>query len=97
MKVLAFGEFCPENFEKVVEKFRQVMADRQRGSVKYPKLVFPPHAVGGEFKTVMIYEDPTEEQLNALVIHYMPEMTLKFVNLADAGKFIEQYNKERKK
>ena len=97
MKVLAFGELCPEDFEKVRDKFRSGMAEREKGSKKFPKMIFPPHMVSGEFKNVMIYEDPTEEQLNALVIHYMPEMTFKFMTLEDAGKFIEQYAEEKKK
>jgi hypothetical protein len=97
VKVLAFGEYCPEDFEKVAERFRQAMAERQRGSVKFPKMIFPPHGISGESKTVMVYDDPTEEQLNALVIHYLPVMTFKFMPLLEATKFIEQYNKERKK
>jgi hypothetical protein len=97
MKVMSFLEYCPEDFEKILAKFRSAMADREKGSKKFPKYAFTTHGVGGEAKTVQVYEDPTEEQLNALVIHYMPEGKFKFVPLLDAGKFIEQYNKEKKK
>ena len=97
MKVLAFFEYCPEDFEKCVEKFRVAMADRATGSTKFPKQVFPTHGVGGEYKTIVIYEDPTDEQLNNVAIHYMPEMKMRFIPLIDAQKFIEQYFKEKKK
>jgi len=97
MKVMSFLEYCPEDFEKIVEKFRSAMADREKGSKKFPKVAFASHSFGGEFKSVQVYEDPSEEQLNALVIHYMPEGKLKFVPLLDAGKFVEQYFKEKKK
>ena len=97
MKVINFSEYCLEDFEKVAEKFRIAMADREKGSKKFPKVVFPAHGVGGEPKVITIYEDATEEQLNNLVIHYMPEMTCRFVQLQDGTQFIQQYFKEKKK
>jgi len=96
VNVIAFFEYCPENFEKVTEKFKVAMADREKGSEKFPKIIFPTSALGGEFKGFSIYENPTEEQLNNIVIHYMPEVKFKFVQLTDAAKFIEQYFKAKK-
>jgi hypothetical protein len=43
------------------------------------------------------YTRATEEQLNNLVIHYMPEMTCKIVQLSDGAGFISQYFKQKKK
>jgi len=97
VKVINFSEYSLEDFEKVAEKFRVAMADRAAGSTKFPKVIFPAHGLGGEPKVITIYEDATEEQLNNLVIHYMPEMTCKFVQLQDGTKFIEQYFKQKKK
>jgi hypothetical protein len=97
MNVIAFFEYEPEDFEKAAKKFGEAMADRQKGSKKFPKQIFPTTALGGEYKGFVIYEDPTEEQLNNIVIHYMPEIKWKFVQLADAAKFIDQYFKAKKK
>ena len=96
MKVLAFVEFRPEDSKKVAEKFRLIQAERQKGSEKFPKLVFPPHVFSGEFKIVVIFEDPTEEQLNNLMIHYLPDLTFNFVPLTDYANFVEQYFKAKK-
>ena len=96
MKVLAFVEFRPEDLQKVAEKFRLIQAERKKGSEKFPKLVFPPHVFSGEFKIVVIFEDPTEEQLNNLMIHYLPVLTFNFVPLTDYANFVEQYIKVKK-
>ena len=96
MKVLAFVEFRPEDSQKVAEKFRLIQEERQKGSEKFPKLVFPPHVFSGEFKIVVIFEDPTEEQLNNLMIHYLPVLTFNFVPLTDYANFVEQYIKVKK-
>ena len=95
MKYIAFWETSPEDFDKVIPKFREIMAARETEPEKFPKIIFPPHNMGGELKGCAIYEDPTEEQINNLVIHYMPEITFKFVPLSEPAKFIEQYLKSK--
>ena len=37
MKYIAFWEFDPEDFDKVIEKFTQIRAEREKGTEKYPK------------------------------------------------------------
>lgn len=96
MKVLTYTYFCPENFEKVADKFKLAMLERQKGSEKFPKMVLPPHVISGEFKIVVIYENPTEEQLNNIMLHYLPVMTFDFVPLTEYTKLMEKYFKEKK-
>jgi hypothetical protein len=96
LKVLAFVEFRPEDTEKVAEKFKLVLAERKKGSEKFPKLVFPAHIYSGEFKIIAIFEDPTEEQLNNLMVHYLPVLKFNFVPLTDYTNFVEQYLEARK-
>ena len=96
MKFIAFCEYDPKDFDKVIEKFRQAMAEREKGTGKFPKQLFPAHSFGGLPKVIVILENPTEEQLNNLVAHYMPEMKIELVPLLDAETFIPTYMKMKK-
>jgi len=96
VKYIAFVEYDPEDFDKVIEKFRQAMAEREKGTGKFPKQIFPAHHLGGQHKAFTIYEDPTEEQLNNVIAHYTPEAEFKLVPLIDSAKFISTYLKMKK-
>jgi hypothetical protein len=99
VKCIGFYELKPEDFAKVIPKFREAVAARDTAPGKFPKIVFDTHAMSGpgsQWRGLTIYEDPTEEQLNNLVIHYHPEVTFQFVPLQAAGGFIPQFLKMKK-
>jgi len=96
LNYIAFWEYCPEDFDKVIEKYKQVMAEREKGTEKFPKRLFPAHGMGGEPKGFTLYENPTPEQLTNVVLHYMPEMKFKFVPIFESDKVIELYQKMKK-
>lgn len=96
LKYILFWEFCPEDFDKVIEKFKQAMAEREKGTEKFPKILFPPHSLGGEWNGVAVLENVTPEQLTNLMIHYEPETTFKFVPLLELTALIETYQKMKK-
>ena len=95
MKYIVFWEFCPEDIDKVIEKSKQAMAEREKGSEKFPKIIFPAHSLCDEFKGFTI-EEATPEQIANLVFQYMPEMRVKFVPILESAKIIEQYLKMKK-
>jgi len=92
MNYIAFWEYCPEDFDKVIEKYKQ----RMKMPEKFPKILFPPHGMGGEHKGFTLYENVTPEQLINIVLHYRPEMKLKFVPILETAKVIELYQKMKK-
>ena len=94
MNYIAFWEYCPEDFDKVIEKYKQV--EREKGTEKFPKRLFPPHGMGGEHKGFSLFENVTPEQLMNMVLHYAPEMKLKFVPILETAKVIELYQKMKK-
>jgi hypothetical protein len=99
VKFVGFYELKPEDFAKVIPKFREAVAARTTAPNKFPKIVFDTHAMstsGNQWKGLTIYEDPTEEQLNNLIIHYHPEITFQFVQLSSAEGFIPQFLKMKK-
>ena len=96
MKYIAFWEFNPEDYDKAIEKEKQAMEERERGTDKFPKILFPSHGMGGEFKGFIIYEDATPEQLINVGLHYMPETKFKFVPIFDGKKVLELYQKVKK-
>ena len=96
MKFIAFWEFKPEDMDKVIEKYKQAMAEREKGSEKFPKILFPPHSMGGEWKGFTIYEDATPEQLTNVALFFAPEEKAKFVPIFDSAKAIELFMKMKK-
>ena len=88
MKFIVYWEFCPGDIDKVIEKGNQATAEREKGSEKFPKILFPAHGLGGEFKGFTI-EDGTPEQITNLVFHYMPEMKVKVVPIFESKKTTE--------
>ena len=99
MKYIGFYEVDPNDFVKIIPKFKVAIAARKTEPNKFPKIIFDTHSMsveGRRWKGLTIYEDPTEEQLNNLIIHYHPEITFQFVLLSPAESFIPQFLKMKK-
>lgn len=95
VKYIAFFELDPEDFEKVIEKYRQGLAEIEKGTEKYPKPLSEPYGMGGEFKGFQLYETDNPEQLVNLALYYAPEMKHKFVPIFEVAKVIELYQKTK--
>jgi hypothetical protein len=91
MNVVAFFEMNPDDFDKAIEKFQEVSAARENETGKYPKAIFGPVSMGGQWKGFVVYENPTDEQLNAVVLQYRGIMSLKFIPIFDSVEVIKQY------
>ena len=95
MKYICFWEFEPKDFDKMIEKYNQAIEEREKVPEKFPKILFGPYSIGGEWKGFTVYE-ATPEQMTNLVLHYMPEEKLKFMPIFDGKKVIERYLKMKK-
>lgn len=96
MDFIGYFVLDPKDFPEVMKKFKKVMDSRDTEPNKFPKIAYGPVSMGGEWKGFTVYENPTPEQINALIIEYAPEMTFKFEMLYPTPKFIEQYLKMKK-
>jgi len=96
MNYIAFLEFKPEDLDKIIEKFKYAMAEREKGTEKFPKFLFPTRGMGDGWKGFAIYENVTPDQMTNLMLHFMPEMTIKFVPIFEPAKLIERYMKMKK-
>ena len=96
MDFIGYFEYKPEDFDKIIKLFRKAMEAREKDKEKFPKMVYGPVGMAGGWKGFTVYKDPTQKQMNSLVIHYMPYMTFKFISLTPASEMIEQYLKEKK-
>lgn len=96
MNYIAFWEFKPEDLDKVIKKYKYAMAEREKGTGKFPKFLFPSHSIDGEYKGFAIYEDATPEQLMNVVLHFSPEEKVKFMPIFESTKLIEGYRKMKK-
>jgi hypothetical protein len=95
MKCICFWEFEPEDLDKIIEKYKQAMEDREKVPNKFPKILFGPYSLGGEWKGFTVY-DATPEQMTNLALHYMPEEKVKFVPIFDSKKAVELYLEMKK-
>jgi hypothetical protein len=96
LKFIGFWEYALEDTDKVLEKFMKMTAEREKGSEKYPKLIFGPYHIGGESKGFTIFETDNIDQLTNTTIHYIPEMKWKFVPIHESSKTAELYLKSKK-
>ena len=95
MKYIAFWEYPPENFDKVIEKYRQLTTAREKTPERYTKQLFPPHGMGGEHAGFTIVEATSEQILNTVLL-YSPEVTLRYVPIFESTKYIELYQNAKK-
>jgi len=95
LKFIAFWEFCPEEIDKVIEKNRQVVAEREKHPDKYPKVIFGPFGMG-ENKGFTCLETEEQEKLSLWQLAYWPHMMIKFVPIYESTKIIEQWQRMKK-
>jgi hypothetical protein len=96
LKFIGFWEYCLEDVDRVVEKFKKMTAEREKETEKYPKLVFGPYHIGGESKGFTVFETDSIDQLTNTTVHYLPEMKWKFMPIHESGKVAELYLKSKK-
>jgi len=96
VKFIGFWEYCPEDTEKVIQKFRQMTIEREKGTEKFAKLIFGPFGMGGETKGFSVYETDDMDKLTNISAFYMHEMKFKFIPIQESSKAAELYLKVKK-
>ena len=94
MKYITFFEYCPEDFDKVVETYQAFGKDREKHPEKYPEVIFPSHGMAGRSKGFQIVE-ATSEQMRTAVLFWRGILRLKFVPILDSAKVVESYLKSK--
>ena len=95
MKYIAFWEYKPEDFDKVIEKYRQITKEREKTPEKYTKQLFPPHGMGGEHRGFTVVEATSEQILNTVLLN-SPEVKIRYVPIFESTKYIELYQNSKK-
>jgi hypothetical protein len=93
VKFIAFFEFRSEDLDKAIEINNTFVEKKKKEPEKYPKLIFGPYLLGGEFKGFAIDEISEPEQITNEILHYMPTVKFRFVPLLDAYEVGELYQK----
>ena len=96
MKFIGFWEYKPEDFDKVIEKFKQATAEREKGTERFAKWIFMPHHFAGQCKGFSVFETDNEEKLTNMAHFYSPVMTWKFIPLQETSKCVELWAKMKK-
>ena len=93
MKFIAFFEFRPEDFDKAIELNNTFVEKKKKEPEKYPKLIFGPYILGGEFKGFAVDEVSDPQKITNEILHYMPTVKFRFVPLLDGYEAVELYQK----
>ncbi len=94
MKYILFWEFCPEDFDKVIETHQAFVKDREKHPDKYAEVLFKSHLIPGENKGFEVVE-ATSEQIRNEMLFWMEVLTVKFVPILEPEKVIESYLKSK--
>ena len=97
MKYLGFFERNFADVEKILELYKQVLDEREKGSDMFPKtLLFESHTLAGELykrsrdlQGFFIFETDKEEHLINYMLHYAPYMDFRFIPLTEDRKTAE--------
>ena len=94
MKYILFWEFCPKDFDKVVERYLALGKEVEKHPDKFPKVIFNSQTMAGETKGFQVVES-TSEQMTEAMIFWKGELTLKFVPIVETAKIVEKYLKSK--
>jgi len=96
MRYLAVWECDPEDFGKVIEKWRKRMAIKEKEPEKFVKVLLA-NVVIGECKGYDIYETDNPDILTDMYLGFDPEIKkIKFIPIMDVLKFVELYEESKK-
>lgn len=87
MKYIGFWEYAPGSITKVIEKFKQMTAEREKENEDFAKLIFGPFRFFGESKGFSIFETDDPEKLTNIANFYMPEMKWNFVPIHETAEY----------
>jgi len=96
MKFIAFWEYNAEDTAKCIDKLKQAMAERDKGTERFAKMIFGPYHFNGETKGFSVYETDDPDKLMNIAIFYGPEMKWKFIPIIETGKSAELWLKMKK-
>ena len=89
MKFIGFFEFDLEDFDKVIEKYNQRLAQPD----KFPKIIFGPYGLNEGGKGFTGLETDDDEQLARLMFHFVPEIEWTFLPISEASMTIPLWKK----
>ncbi|MEM2643036.1 MAG: hypothetical protein QXO34_02705 [Candidatus Bathyarchaeia archaeon] len=96
MKYIGFWKVVGGDVMGVIEKFRKMTAEREKGNEEFAKLIFGPFQFTGESKGFTLFETDDLETLKNIANFYSPEIKWKFFSINDPTKAADLYTALRK-
>jgi peptide subunit release factor RF-3 len=96
MKYIGFWKIVSGDVMDVIDKFKQMATEREKGNEKFAKLIFGPFQFSGEAKGFTMFETDDPETLTNIANFYTPEIKWKFFSINDPTKAAEFYKTLRK-
>jgi len=96
MKYIGFWKVVGGDAMDVIEKFRKMTAEREKGNENFAKLIFGPFQFTGESKGFTMFETDNPETLENIANFYTPEVKWKFFSINDPTKATDFYMAVRK-
>ena len=97
MQYLALWEMKAKDMDVVVKKYQELIAEREKGSEKFPQNpVSDNYVFTGTYKGFIIYgEETTEEQLLNVSLHFGEIMSWKYKLISSSTKTMGMYLKSK--
>ncbi len=96
MKFIGFWEFKIEDFDKLLERRKQIVEEREKDPERFAKVIFGGYTFAGETKGFTVFETDDMEKLLSDAFIMGPYMTYEFIPITETSKVIELYQKTRK-
>ena len=94
MRYIVFWEFCPEDFDKVLAKYKLMAEISEKKPERFGEQLFPPQHKG--YCKGFTISEANPEQVRNSNVFWFPEMKMKFVPCDDVSNWIEAYMKTKK-
>jgi len=95
MKYILYWEFPPEDIEKAIMQFHQLMELQATGAKDFPKALSPTYGFPGQTKGFTLYEVENDEQLNNFWLHF-ELMDMEWVPISEVAEFAALYMTKKK-
>jgi len=96
MKFIGFFEYKAEDIDKVIEKFKLLTAEREKGITKFAKVILGPLNFTGETKGFTVFETDDPDTLMNTALFYIPVLNYKFIPIQESSRGVELWAKMKK-
>jgi len=94
MKYMLYWEMCPEDIDKVIPLFQEMI--KLRETKDYPTALSPTYTFAGQTSGFTLYEVDDPQQITNFYFHYHPLLKMKWKPIEESTNTVATYMKMKK-